>query len=65
MLNGADGGGGDTTASSNIGNTICDNNTTTNNHANNRMVTGQNTPDGKKTSAINCYALLWNFNFLI
>ena len=50
LLNGAEAGGptGDssTTISNNVGNTICDNNTTTNNHTNNRLVTGQNTPDG-------------------
>ena len=47
LLNGAE-GGGDNASSNNVGSTICDNNTTNNNYANNRSVTGQNTPDGKK-----------------
>ena len=46
LLNGAE-GGGDSTSLNNVGNSNCDNNTTTNNHANNRNITGQNTPDGK------------------
>ena len=46
LLNGAE-GGSDSTSLNNVGNSNCDNNTTTNNHANNRNITGQNTPDGK------------------
>ena len=66
LLNGAE-GGSDGTSLNNVGNSNCDNNTTTNNHANNRNITGQNTPDGKyidivihliKLSAIVCLLLL-------
>ena len=51
LLNGAE-GGSDSTSLNNVGNSNCDNNTTTNNHANNRNITGQNTPDGKYINII-------------